>query len=67
MLVENDCKHRELILEGKRDKAPGQKIKQYIYQLAECIQLKPVQATKIYLVDRISVHSIHKVAYSFAH
>ena len=30
--------HRELILEG-----PGQK--KLIYQLAECIQLKPVQAT----------------------
>ena len=37
--------HRELILKGKFDKAPGQKIKQYIYQLAERIQLKPVQAT----------------------
>ena len=39
--------HRKLILEGKCDKAPGQKIKQYIFQLiAECIQLKSVQATK---------------------
>ena len=36
--------HRELILEGKCDEAPWQKIKQYIYQLAECIQLKQVQA-----------------------
>ena len=48
---------RELILGGKCDKAPGQKYKQYIYQLAEYIQLKPVQATKIHLVDSISVHS----------
>ena len=49
--------HRELILEEKYDEAPGQKIKQYILELAECIQLKPVQATKIHLVDSISVHS----------
>ena len=51
--------HRELILEGKWDKAAGKKIKQYIYQLAECMQLKPVQATKIHLEDSIgdSVHS----------
>ena len=48
--------HRELILQGKCDKAPGQKNKQYIYQLAECIQLKPVQATKIHLEDSIIVH-----------
>ena len=39
------------------NKAPGQRIKQYIYQLAKCIQLKPVQATEIHLVDSISVHS----------
>ena len=49
--------HRELILEGKCDIAPGHKNKQYICQLAECIQLKPVQATKTHLVDSISVHS----------
>jgi len=49
--------HRELILDGKCDKAPGQKIKQYIYQLAECIELKPVRVTKIHLVDGISVHN----------
>ena len=48
--------HRELVLEGKCDIASGQKIKQYIYQLAECIQLKPVQATEIHLVDCINVH-----------
>ena len=48
---------RELILGGKCDKAPGQKYKQYIYQLAEYIQLKPVQATKIHLVDSIFVYS----------
>ena len=33
-----------------------EKSKQYIYQLAECIQLKSVPATKIHLVDSISVH-----------
>ena len=49
--------HRELILEGNFDKAPEQKIKQYIYHPAERLQLKPVQATKIHLVDSISVHS----------
>ena len=49
--------HRGLILEGNCDKAPGQNIKQYIYQLAEYIQLKPAQATKIHLVDSINVHS----------
>ena len=49
--------HRELILEGKCDIAPGHKNKQYIYKLADCIQLKPVQATKTHLVDSISVHS----------
>ena len=48
--------HRELILDGKCDKAPVQKIKQFIYQLAEYIQLKPVQATKIHLVASICVH-----------
>ena len=51
-------KHRELKLEGKCEKTPGQKIKQYIYHLAECIQLKPVQATKIHLVDSISYSPI---------
>ena len=40
--------HRKLY---KRGNVIKQKIKQYIYQLAECIQLKPVQATKIHLVD----------------
>ena len=50
-------RHRDLILKGKCDKAPWPKIKQFIYQLTECIQLKPVQATKIHLVDSISVHS----------
>ena len=49
--------HRELILEGKCDKTPGQKIKQYIYLQVECIQLRPVQATKNHLVDSISVYS----------
>ena len=49
--------HRELILGGKCDIAPGHKNKQYIYQLAECIHLKPFQATKTHLVDSISVHS----------
>ena len=43
--------HRELILEGK-SKNLWRKFKQYIYQQAECIQLEPVQATKIHLVDR---------------
>ena len=38
-------KHRE----GKCNKAPGQKIKQYIYQLAECIQLKPARRLKYML------------------
>ena len=52
-----ECKHSKLILEGKCDRAPGQKIRQYVYQLAECIQMKPVQPTKIHLVDSISVHS----------
>ena len=52
--------HRELLLEGKCDEAAGQKIKQCIYQLAECIQLKPVQATKLHLLDSISVHSSMK-------
>ena len=37
---------KERILYGKCDKAPGQKVKQYIYQLSEYIQLKPAQATK---------------------
>ena len=49
--------HRELILEEKCDIAPGHKNKQYICQLAECIQLSPVQATKTHLVDSISLHS----------
>ena len=30
---------------------------QTIYQLAECIQLKPVQATKFHIVNSSSVHS----------
>ena len=59
--------HRELILKGKCDIAPGHKNKQFICQLAECIQLKPVQATKTYFVNRITVHSNIKTAYSFAH
>ena len=50
-------KHRKLILEGKCEKAPGQKINHYNYLLAECIGLRPVQATRIHLVDSISVHS----------
>ena len=35
-------------------------IKQYIYQLAEFIHLKPVPATEIRLVDNISVQYILK-------
>ena len=35
----------------------GKKVKQYIYHLAECIQLKPGQATRTHHVDSISVHS----------
>ena len=49
--------HRELILEERCGKSPGQKIEQYIYQLAESIQLKPVQPTKIHLIDSISKYS----------
>ena len=50
--------HRELILEGKCENTPGRKKnKQNIFQLPECIQLKPVQATQVHFVDSISVHS----------
>ena len=49
--------HRKLLQEGKCDEDPEQKIEQFIHLLAECIQLKPVQATEIHFVDSISVHS----------
>jgi len=43
----NSFVHRELILEGKCDKAPGQNI--ITIYLAGCIQLKPVRQLKYIL------------------